>query len=104
MRRYLSQSPEALSMFSDDVLNVMDELVQRVAEAVHIDGPAERNEVAARILALYAIGGRTPEQIMELTIRLHRDGYAPGGRRSDKPPVKRIRTERHRRHLKEDGK
>ena len=31
------------SMFSDDVLNVMDELVQRAAEALHIDGPAERN-------------------------------------------------------------
>lgn len=48
--------------------------------------PADRNEVAARILSLYTIGGRSPEEILELTIRLHQEGYAPGSRRSDKPP------------------
>ena len=104
MRSYLSQSPELPSMFSDEVLDVLDSVVRRAAETLHIVDPAERNEVAARIFALYTIGGRTPEEILELTIRLHREGYAPGGRRSDKPLVKRIRTERQRRRLKEDGR
>ena len=104
MRSYLSQSPELLSMFSDEVLDVLDSVVRRAAETLHIVDPAERNEVAARIFALYTIGGRTPEEILALTIRLYQEGYAPGGRRSDKPPPKRITTERQRRRLKKDGR
>lgn len=73
---------------------------KRILQALDSDDPACRNEVAARILSLYAIGGRGLDEILKLTIRLHRDGYAPGGRRSDKPPVPRIRTERQRRNLK----
>ena len=104
MRSYLSQTPEGQSGLSRNVLDALDALVEQALEALRIDDPSGRNEVAARILALYTIGGRSPEEILELTVRLHREGFAPGGRRSDKPPVKRIRTERQRRRLKKNGK
>ena len=102
MRRHLSLHPECSYDFSPEVLDTLDALVQRAVEALHSDDPADRNEVAARILSLYTIGGRSLDEILELTIRLHREGYTPGGRRSDSPAPKRIRTERQRRRLKEE--
>lgn len=99
MRNYLSHNPNQRGPHYPEELDQLDALVQRAVAALDSDDPACRNEVAARILSLYAIGGRSLDEILELTIRLHRDGYAPGGRRSDKPPVPRIRTERQRRNL-----
>jgi len=50
MRSYLSQSPELLSIFSDDVLDVLDGVVRRAVETLRTIDPAERNEIAARSL------------------------------------------------------
>ncbi|MEP9400069.1 hypothetical protein [Mesorhizobium sp. KR2-14] len=73
MRGYLSQSPEMLSGFSAEVLDVLDAVVLRAAETLHIVDQADRDEISARVLFLYTIGGRSPEEILELTIRLHRE-------------------------------
>ena len=103
MRTYLSGHLYKRGNFGPEELDLLDQTLQRATEALHIEDPADRNEVAARILSLYTIGGRSPEEILELTVRLHREGFAPGGRRSDRPPVKRIRTERQRRRLAGSG-
>ena len=104
MRSFLSQTPERLLCLPGNVLDTLDVLVEQAVEALHCNDPAGRNEIAARILSLYMAGGQSPEEILELTVRLHREGFALSGRRSDKPPVQRIRTERQRRNLKENGK
>ncbi|MEP9396411.1 hypothetical protein [Mesorhizobium sp. KR2-14] len=104
MRTYLSTNPHQRGNLAPEELDLLDKLIRRAAEALHIDDPADRNEVAARVLSLYTLGGRSEEDILELTIRLHREGFAPGGRRSDSPPPKRIRTERQRRRLTEEDK
>lgn len=101
MRRYLSLHPAQARSYSPEELDMLDALVIRVADILGITDPSDRNEAAARILSLYTIGGRSIDEIVEVAVRLHREGYAPGGRRSDKPPPKRIRTERQRRHLKD---
>lgn len=98
MRNYLSLHPEQRGSFSPEELDALDALMQQATEALQIVELAERNELAARILSLYSIG-RSPDEILALTMRLHRQGFTPGGRRSDKPTPKRIRTERQRRRL-----
>ncbi|PSJ53225.1 hypothetical protein [Pseudaminobacter soli (ex Li et al. 2025)] len=96
MRNYLHRHPEQKGSFSPDELDMLDALVKRAMEAVHIADPAEHNEVAARILSIYSLGGRSADEILEIAVRLHKQGYAPGGRRSNGPAPKRIRTERQR--------
>ena len=77
----------------------MLEMLQRVSEALHIVEQAELNEALARIRSLGSLG-ISPEQIVSLTISLHREHYCPGGRRPNGPAPLRIRTERQRRKLK----
>jgi hypothetical protein len=98
MRDYLCLNPRQGVALSPEELDTLDALMQQVTQQLHIDEQAERNEIAARILSLYAIG-RSPEEILDLSERLYRQGFTPGGRRSDKPTPTRIRTERQRRWL-----
>ena len=102
MRTYLSLHPTQDRSYSPEELDMLDAPAVRVVDILGITDDGDRNEAAARILSLYTLGGRSFDEIVELAVRLHKEGYAPGGRRSDKPPVQRIRTERQRRGLKSD--
>ena len=97
MRTYLSLHPAQNRSYSPEELDMLDALLVRVVDILGITDAGDRNEAAARILQLYTLGGRSIDEIVELGVRLHRQGYAPGGRRSDEPHVKRIGTERQRR-------
>ncbi|PSJ53655.1 hypothetical protein C7I85_27930 [Mesorhizobium soli] len=99
MRKYLSLHPEQPSSFSSEELDTLDALLQRAIEELQIVDQADRNEAAGRILSLYTLGGRSLDEILEITVRLHQNGITPGGRRSDEPTPKRIRTKRQRRKL-----
>lgn len=99
MRKYLALHPEDRRSFAPEELDMLDALVQRAVEILGITDEGDRNEAAARILSLYTLGGRSFEEIVEIAVRLHRQGYTPGGRRSDEPTPKRIRTGRQRRKL-----
>ena len=100
MRYYLSTHLDRRSCFTPEELNQLDDLVQRAINALAITAVEDRNETVARILSLHILGGRSPEEILDIAIRLHQQSFAPGGRRSTVPPPKRIRTERQRRNLK----
>lgn len=97
MRRYLSLHPDQLGSLTVEQLDILDALVQRVVDILGITDPSDRNEAAARILSVFTLGGRTHDEIVDIAVRLHRQGYSPGGRRSDQPTPKRIRTEPQRR-------
>jgi hypothetical protein len=100
MRTYLSTHPQiGMGAFSPDDLDVLDELMRCAVKALHITDEADRNEIAARIFAIYTLGGLSKEQILATVARLHQQGFSPGGRRSDTSTPKRIRTERQRRKL-----
>jgi hypothetical protein len=92
MRHYLSHHPDRRGSFSPEELDMLDALVKRAIERLGLTDEGDRNEAAARILSLYMIGGRSPDEILELAIRLHRNGLTPGGRRSTTPSAKRIRA------------
>ena len=92
MRDYLSHHPEQRGSFSPEDLDVLDLLMRRVTEALHIVEDAERDEVAAKILSLYSMR-RSPEDILDLTIRQFR--HAPGHR----PAPARAEAQHQRRTL-----
>lgn len=71
MRGYFSLRREQRGSFSPEELSLLDLLMRRVARRLHLDEQAERNELAARILSLYELG-RSPEEILDLTIGLYR--------------------------------
>jgi hypothetical protein len=93
MRAFLSHHPRPVSL-SPEELDILDALMQKATQALNVVEQAERNELAARILSLYATG-RSPEQILILTLNLHREVYTPGGLPPEKP-AKRPRTEPQR--------
>ncbi|MEP9374980.1 hypothetical protein [Mesorhizobium sp. KR1-2] len=99
MRKYLSFHPEEQFSFTSEELDMLDALVTRVVGILDITDERERDEAAARILSLYTPGGRSFDEVVELAVRLHKQGSTPGGRRSDGPSPERIRTERQRRRL-----
>ncbi|PSJ49577.1 hypothetical protein [Pseudaminobacter soli (ex Li et al. 2025)] len=72
MRNYLHRHPKQKGSFSPDELDMLDALVKRAMEALHIADPAEYNEVAARILSIYSLGGRSVDEILEIAVRLHK--------------------------------
>jgi hypothetical protein len=80
MRDYLSRYPRHGDIIEPETLDVLDKLLKRAAGALGIITPGERNELAARILTLYSLGGRTPDEIYEIAVRLHMHGATPGGR------------------------
>jgi hypothetical protein len=92
MRSYFSLRPEQRGSFSPEELDVLDMLIRRITRRLHIDEQAERNEIAARILSLYELG-RSPEDILDLTMRLYRHRRL----RFDRLAPVRARTERQRR-------
>ncbi|MDH6232358.1 hypothetical protein M2281_002957 [Mesorhizobium soli] len=89
MRDYLKIHSGDGNALSPDELDLLDALAKRAIGELGITEQGDKNEVAARILSLYAIGGRSPDEILEVTIRLQRQGLAPGGRRSEFPQPKR---------------
>ena len=82
MRKYLSLHPDQSGPHYPEELEKLDELVQRAMEALRIVDPDERNEVAARILSLYSTGIRADEEILEITLRRHRQGGDLGSRKA----------------------
>jgi hypothetical protein len=96
MRSYLSLHREKQNSFSPRELDILDCLMQRAIDALGIVDPADRNQLAARILSINSLGGRSSDDILEIVVRLHQQGYTPSGRRSDTRPSKRTRTERQR--------
>jgi hypothetical protein len=96
MRSYLSRHREQQNSFSPRELDILDCLMQRAIDVLGVIDPSDRNELAARILSIYSLGGRSSDDILEIVVRLHQQGYTPGGRRSDARPSKRIRAERQR--------
>ncbi|WP_106721875.1 hypothetical protein [Pseudaminobacter soli (ex Li et al. 2025)] len=89
MRDYLKIHSGLGNGLLPEELDLLDALVRRAVSELRITDLGDRNEVAARILSLYAIGGRSPDEILEITIRMQRQGVTPGGRRSECPPPKR---------------
>jgi hypothetical protein len=80
MRSYLSNDPIRAGVLDPEELDRLDDLVRRAAEELAISDHGDRNELAARILTLYSLGGRTPDEIYEIVVRLHVNGATPGGR------------------------
>jgi histidinol phosphatase-like PHP family hydrolase len=89
MRDYLRLHSGLGTALSPEELDLLDALVKRALNELCITDHGDRNEVAARVLSLYAIGGRSPDEILEVTIRMQRQGVTPGGRRSEFPQPKR---------------
>ncbi|PSJ56278.1 hypothetical protein [Pseudaminobacter soli (ex Li et al. 2025)] len=71
MRKFLALHPEQQRSFSPEELDMLDALVTRAVDILGITDEGDRNEAAARILALYTPGGRTFEEILEIVVRLH---------------------------------
>jgi len=80
MRDYLSTDPIQAGIFSSEELDRLDGLMRRAVEELAITDQGDRNELAARILTLYTLGGRSLDEIYEIAVRLHLTGATPGGR------------------------
>lgn len=80
MRDYLIRYPRQYNIIEPEQLDALDDLLKRATGTLGITTPGDRNELAARILTLYTLGGRTPDEIYEIAIRLHEHGATPGGR------------------------
>lgn len=80
MRDYLKSHPERRGSFSPSQLKELDELVRQAAARLEITDRGEKNEIAARILTLYILGGRTAEQILDTVVHMELTRVTPGGR------------------------
>lgn len=80
MRDYLSHDSMRSGVFSSEELDSLDEVMRRAIDELAITDHGERNELAARVLTLYSIGGRSLDEIYEIAVRLYVHGATPGGR------------------------
>lgn len=80
MRDYLSNDSMRSGTFSSEELDSLDALMRQAIEELAITDDGERNELAARVLTLYSLGGRSLDEIYEIAVRLHVHGATPGGR------------------------